>query len=192
MAARAAFIAGGAAVAAAAVAAALASSSPLAFLVAVKLLLTALAVAAASFAWWGFHIPARRRLAHLPGPPPRWLIGSLLHFRGRPFHELYDGWARRYGPIFRVFIGKQPTVVISHPELVRQVCVKHFDSFRDRAVAINAAVLEAAGESPERRRSLAAGNDYSMHRGTHNYASSVTLQLYVLLQLTLVVFALPT
>ncbi|KAL4428351.1 hypothetical protein ABPG75_002440 [Micractinium tetrahymenae] len=47
-------------------------------------------------------------------------------------HERQQQWAAKYGPCYRYFLGRQPCVVLSDPELVRQVAVKRFMSFHDR------------------------------------------------------------
>uniref|UniRef100_A0ACD5XWV5 Uncharacterized protein n=1 Tax=Avena sativa TaxID=4498 RepID=A0ACD5XWV5_AVESA len=67
----------------------------------------------------------RLRFGRLPpGPRPWPVVGNLFHIEPvqcRCFLE----WARRYGPIMTVWFGSQPTVVVSTPELAREVLKTH-------------------------------------------------------------------
>ncbi|KAL4419504.1 hypothetical protein ABPG77_002290 [Micractinium sp. CCAP 211/92] len=81
----------------------------------------------------GLRLRDRWRLRHLPlVTPVPFLLGHLHNFRRKPIYLCYEEWARKYGGIFLIFFGKSPTVVLSDPELIRQVAVKHFVKFHDR------------------------------------------------------------
>ncbi|KAL4451808.1 hypothetical protein ABPG75_007470 [Micractinium tetrahymenae] len=81
----------------------------------------------------GFRLRDRWRLRHLPLVQPLpFLLGHLSNLRSKPIYLCYEEWARKYGGIFLIFFGKNPTVVLSAPELIRQVAVKHFAKFHDR------------------------------------------------------------
>ena len=54
-----------------------------------------------------------------PGPRGLPVAGSLLSIRGAP-HRAITRIARRYGDVCLVKMGSVPTVVISHPEVMRQ------------------------------------------------------------------------
>ncbi|GAB4819482.1 hypothetical protein N2152v2_006528 [Parachlorella kessleri] len=75
------------------------------------------------------------RLRHIPQVPflPRnFLVGHLLELsRTQPCY-VYTEWQQKLGGIYLVFLGKSPVVVISDPELARQVSVSKFKSFHDR------------------------------------------------------------
>jgi len=66
-----------------------------------------------------------------PGPRPRPVVGNL--FDVQPVRcRCYQEWARRYGPIMTVWLGSQPTVVVSTAELAREVLKTHDQSLADR------------------------------------------------------------
>ncbi|EFN54611.1 hypothetical protein CHLNCDRAFT_135118, partial [Chlorella variabilis] len=49
-------------------------------------------------------------------------------------HEALQKWAAKYGPVFKYFLGRRPCIVITDPDLVRQICVKRFIDYHDRSV----------------------------------------------------------
>jgi coumaroylquinate(coumaroylshikimate) 3'-monooxygenase len=66
-----------------------------------------------------------------PGPRPRPVVGNL--FDVQPVRcRCYQEWARRYGPIMTVWLGPEPTVVVSTAELAREVLKTHDQSLADR------------------------------------------------------------
>ncbi|KAL6853812.1 hypothetical protein ACP4OV_019841 [Aristida adscensionis] len=67
-----------------------------------------------------------------PGPRPWPVVGNLFDVgavRCRCFQE----WARRHGPIMTVWLGTSPTVVVSTPELAREVLRTHDQQLAGRA-----------------------------------------------------------
>ena len=46
--------------------------------------------------------------------------------------EALGEWKTQYGSVYKFFFGGNVKVVLSCPEMVRLVCVKHFRSFHDR------------------------------------------------------------
>eukprot|EP00887_Chlorella_sp_A99_P007381 scaffold2.g7381.t1 len=91
-----------------------------------------------ALAVYGYRLKDRLRLRHIPAAPlAAWLLGHLQAFARRPMYLCYEAWSRQLGGIFLVFLGKEPVVVISDPELVRQVCVRHFAQMRDRPNFVN-------------------------------------------------------
>ncbi|EFN55959.1 hypothetical protein CHLNCDRAFT_57715 [Chlorella variabilis] len=114
------------------------------------------AILAALAAVWllvvGFRILPRWRLRHIPLVKPLpFLLGHLLVFVRQPLHECYKRWAREYGSIFLVFFGKNPCVVLTDPDLIRQVAVKHFAKFHDRP-----SILSAIGSASSKNKRLTA------------------------------------
>ncbi|CAI5465012.1 unnamed protein product [Closterium sp. Yama58-4] len=73
-----------------------------------------------------------RRLRHIPGPPSRFLVGNIPDIATREFHICHMEWARQYGAIYKYMMGPHPMVIVSSPELAREVCERHFDAFHDR------------------------------------------------------------
>lgn len=59
---------------------------------------------------------ARARAMGVPLAQPASILSPLGHLgalRGRPLYLAYQAWARRYGPAFLIFFGKNPVVVLS-------------------------------------------------------------------------------
>ncbi|CAO1946309.1 unnamed protein product [Urochloa humidicola] len=66
-----------------------------------------------------------------PGPRPWPVVGNL--FDVQPVRcRCYQEWARRYGPIMTVWLGPQPTVVVSTSELAKEVLKTHDQHLADR------------------------------------------------------------
>lgn len=64
-----------------------------------------------------------------PGPPGRFLVGSLRDFRGdRLLATMEQAWAK-YGDIVRFRVGPRTVHLISHPDLARQVLVRDKEAF---------------------------------------------------------------
>ncbi|CAI7923523.1 unnamed protein product [Closterium sp. NIES-54] len=73
-----------------------------------------------------------RRLRHIPGPPSRFLVGNIPDIASREFHVCHMAWARQYGALYKYMMGPHPMVIVSSPELAREVCERRFDAFHDR------------------------------------------------------------
>jgi cytochrome P450 len=80
---------------------------------------------------YGLNLGARWRLRHIPGPRPRWLTGNLTELKAGLYVAL-PRLSRAYGPIYKVFFGHTPIVVISDPHLLKEVCISKFAVYHDR------------------------------------------------------------
>ncbi|KAL0031098.1 hypothetical protein WJX77_003695 [Trebouxia sp. C0004] len=82
---------------------------------------------------YGCNLPARWRYRHVPGPRPSWLGGGLDKLNV-PFdsHTVINKWARQYGPLFKIFVGHTPVIIITDPDLVKQIGTKSFIKFCNR------------------------------------------------------------
>lgn len=82
---------------------------------------------------YGCNLPARWRYRHVPGPRPSWLGGGLDQLNV-PFdsHTVINKWARQYGPLFKMFVGHTPVIIITDPDLVKQIGTKSFMKFHNR------------------------------------------------------------
>ena len=70
---------------------------------------------------YGYHPLTRFRLRALPGPRPRWLTGNVREVFAAGMPEAYRAWAATYGPLFRVYYGAAPAVVISDPATIKAI-----------------------------------------------------------------------
>ncbi|XP_065599254.1 thromboxane-A synthase isoform X3 [Cyrtonyx montezumae] len=64
-------------------------------------------------------------------PPPLPFIGNLLFFR-EGFWENHTKLITEYGPVCGYYIGRQMFVVISAPEVIKQILVTDFSNFTNR------------------------------------------------------------
>lgn len=66
--------------------------------------------------FYGLNLVTRWRYRHIPGPPPAWMLGNAREMQAKMVQFAYQEWAQQYGPIFRVFVGMQPIVVVTGAE----------------------------------------------------------------------------
>ncbi|XP_023785690.1 thromboxane-A synthase [Cyanistes caeruleus] len=64
-------------------------------------------------------------------PPPLPFIGNLLFFR-EGFWESHTKLITEYGPVCGYYIGRQMFVVVSSPEMIKQILVTDFSNFTNR------------------------------------------------------------
>ena len=78
----------------------------------------------------------KRNQPHNPPYTPAHRTHSNLHTVGikhkEKLWEALGAWRLQYGPVYKFFFGGNVKVVLSCPEMVRLVCVKHFRVFHDR------------------------------------------------------------
>jgi cytochrome P450 len=61
-----------------------------------------------------------------PGPFPLPVLGNILTFRQPKFsYEVMHDLSLKYGPVFTIFLGHQPNVIIADPQLGLQALKKH-------------------------------------------------------------------
>jgi len=87
--------------------------------------------------------PTPGRIADLPGPKGHLLLGSAREINERPFHQVLEGWAREYGPMYRFRIMRKQFLATADRELIASM-------LRDRPEALrrsrrSADVLEELG-----------------------------------------------
>ena len=75
---------------------------------------------------------------HIPGPRALPFIGHLLDLARHEYqyHSLIDTYYKRYGRVFGMYLQAKPTIVVSDPEMIKQVLVKDFAKFHDRQVSL--------------------------------------------------------
>ncbi|KAF2819440.1 cytochrome P450 [Ophiobolus disseminans] len=78
---------------------------------------------------------AKRRSRLPPGPWGFPLIGSVFSIGLFPERTL-DRWARKYGPLYSVTMGKELFIVLSSPDVVKDLVITNGNVFSDRQVNI--------------------------------------------------------
>ena len=77
---------------------------------------------------WNF-VWKRRGLP--PGPVPFPIFGNTLAMKSS-LYEPFQRWAHEYGPVYTMWLGEQPLVVVTDFETMRQLFVKDGDTFAGR------------------------------------------------------------
>uniref|UniRef100_A0A803PIM2 Cytochrome P450 n=1 Tax=Cannabis sativa TaxID=3483 RepID=A0A803PIM2_CANSA len=69
---------------------------------------------------------------NLPPSPPRLPIIGNLHQIGEPVDRSLRDLSQKYGPLMLLHFGSVPTVVVSSPDMVKEIAKKHDVVFSDR------------------------------------------------------------
>ncbi|KAL8590473.1 hypothetical protein ACOMHN_011686 [Nucella lapillus] len=67
----------------------------------------------------------------MPGPPPSFLMGSSRDIQKLGFCDAFVEWRNKYGNLFGAFL-PNPAVLVSDPDLLRDLMVKQFAHFPNR------------------------------------------------------------
>ncbi|KAL5359284.1 cytochrome P450 [Aspergillus floccosus] len=67
-----------------------------------------------------------------PGPPPFPLIGNKLHVPSKHPWIKFREWSKIYGPIYTIWFGRRPTVVISDPAVASELLEKRSTKYSTR------------------------------------------------------------
>src|SRR5262249_20669077 len=73
---------------------------------------------------------ALRQLRDLPGPRGFPLVGNALQLDLDRVHQVLEGWATVYGPLYRVRIGRQRGLAIADPGLVGVILRERPETYR--------------------------------------------------------------
>ncbi|XP_061187622.1 cytochrome P450 3A24-like [Saccostrea echinata] len=69
----------------------------------------------------------------IKGPPPNILVGNHKTVAEMGTVEADMMWWREYGNVFGHFNGRSPMLVVADPEMLKEILVKQFQNFTDRA-----------------------------------------------------------
>uniref|UniRef100_A0A8D0EC19 Cytochrome P450 n=1 Tax=Salvator merianae TaxID=96440 RepID=A0A8D0EC19_SALMN len=89
-----------------------------------------------------------------PGPTPWPFLGNLLQKDAVPLHKNFPKLQKKYGPVFTVWLGPKPMVVLSGYDAVKEALIDQDEGFSGRP---NIPILEQITKgfgliSPERRK----------------------------------------
>jgi cytochrome P450 len=75
-----------------------------------------------------------RRLRDLGGPIALPLVGNVFQMRRTKVHQDVEAWCYRYGPLFRIKLGRTPVLVVARHETVSAIMRDRPDGFRRPSV----------------------------------------------------------
>ncbi|XP_063791777.1 cytochrome P450 2G1-like [Pseudophryne corroboree] len=68
-----------------------------------------------------------------PGPRPLPILGNLLQLKSREIHKPILELSKKYGPVYTLYIGPQPAVVLCGYKAVKEALVDNAEKFSGRA-----------------------------------------------------------
>ncbi len=102
-----------------------------------------------------------RQIADLPAPPGWPLVGNVFQLQAARIHLTLEDWCRRYGPLFRVRLGRMDVVVVADTALIAQVLRERPEHYRRGSLVSRAIeemgvtnVFPAEGEDWRRQRQI--------------------------------------
>ncbi|KAJ3696565.1 hypothetical protein LUZ61_000270 [Rhynchospora tenuis] len=81
-----------------------------------------------------------------PGPRPLPFIGNLHNLIGSLPHHAMRYLSRQYGPIMLLHFGPSPTIVVSSPDVAREIMKNHDISFSSRPITTTIDTLTFGGK----------------------------------------------
>ena len=83
--------------------------------------------------WFGVSGFALTNHITLPGPKPSPYVGNLLEIaRHGGLHKAFIEYGKKYGTVYKMYLGRSPIITVADPEIVKHILVKDFDKFRNR------------------------------------------------------------
>ncbi|KAK1053457.1 hypothetical protein LTS16_001214 [Friedmanniomyces endolithicus] len=67
-----------------------------------------------------------------PGPTPLPFIGNKLDLPARQPWLQFEKWSHQYGPVFTLWIGRKPTLIISDPHIAAELMEKRSNKYSSR------------------------------------------------------------
>ncbi|WP_414756006.1 cytochrome P450 [Anabaena sp. CCY 9910] len=113
----------------------------------VPYLVTVLSVTtiAGTFAWrWWKQKKQYKSLQSLPSPPQHWLLGNLPQVlaavKQKKLFQLFFDWSQQLGPMYVVWNGSSPVVILSKPKVIEDTIV---NGMRDGSLIRSARLRQA-------------------------------------------------
>ncbi|CAK5079413.1 unnamed protein product [Meloidogyne enterolobii] len=66
-----------------------------------------------------------------PGPVPLPIFGNAFSIN-KSIYEKFQIWAKEYGPVYTIWIGEDPTVIVTDYEIMRDLFIKEGEVFAGR------------------------------------------------------------
>ncbi|KAM9638555.1 cytochrome P450 2C5-like [Morphnus guianensis] len=85
-----------------------------------------------SILWFLIWRSNKKRSQLPPGPAPWPILGNLWQKDVLPLYRTYEKLSSRYGPIFTVWLGLKPVVVLCGYEVVTDALLGHYEEFGGR------------------------------------------------------------
>ncbi|MBS0449761.1 MAG: cytochrome P450 [Proteobacteria bacterium] len=106
--------------------------------------------------------PPVRSIASLPGPAGLPVLGNALQIKVHKLHRQLEQWAEEFGPLFKIKLGRYPTLVVSDHAVVAQLLRERPEGFKrsNRMEEIGAemglkpGVFGASGDDWKRQRRM--------------------------------------
>ncbi|XP_036048884.1 cytochrome P450 2C25-like isoform X3 [Onychomys torridus] len=67
-----------------------------------------------------------------PGPTPLPIIGNFLQIDAKNINQSLTNFSKVYGPVFTLYLGRKPTVVLHGYEVVKEALIDHGEEFAGR------------------------------------------------------------
>ena len=99
----------------------------------------------------------------IDGPRPTFLLGNLGDFaRTKRMSVSIQNWTRQFGRIYGYFEGHTPVLVVSNPDVLEEIFIKHFSKFHsrrqfpleDRRTSKGVHLFSATGNQWRRQRAI--------------------------------------
>jgi cytochrome P450 len=85
-----------------------------------------------------------KTIRSLAGPSAWPFVGNMLQVRPQRIHLDFEAWARKYGPLFRVYFGRRAILVVAGHKEIAGVLKERPDGFRRPSLSANVS-LEMGG-----------------------------------------------
>ncbi|KAM4696312.1 cytochrome P450 2C18-like [Rhinophrynus dorsalis] len=69
-----------------------------------------------------------------PGPTPLPILGNILQLYGKEVSKPYIELSKKYGPVYTIYIGSEPVVVLCSCDVVKEALNDNGEDFADRAL----------------------------------------------------------